>query len=201
MPGAKHPTCAVCPRIERRGNTRTPRFFQSETAAKRFLNSEVQYPLEPEAEATGLTVEEVRARRKQRKAELRKEREEAAHKIKIGELQPLAYPTALRRIRNRDQGWDDPVPIRRWADYSGPKCDRRVRDFLPIDAVGPLPAFNVDEEIERALEDRFGDYTCYLDDDCGFSEIERDAWRRSMHTSAYGVISDRSDVNRCGNTG
>jgi pyrimidine deaminase RibD-like protein len=171
----------VCPRIERRGNTRTPRFFQSEAGAKRFLNSEVQYPLQPEADASGLSVEAVRTRRKDRKAEQRKERMEAAHKIKTGELHPLAYPTAFRRIRNRDQGWDDPVPIRRWADYSGAGCKRRLRDFLPIDAVGPLPAFNFDEELERALDGRFGDYTCYLDEDWGFNGIEADAWRRVGH--------------------
>jgi len=141
---AKRPAYAVCPRIERNGTTtRTPKLFMSESAARRFLNSEVRFPLEPEVEATGSTVEEVRARRAERKARLKREREEVAKRIKSGELHPLAYPSYLQPILNRHQGWQDPVPVRRAVDYSGPKCDRTVRDFLPVDVSGAMPSLNL----------------------------------------------------------
>jgi hypothetical protein len=141
----------------------------------------VQFALEPEAEATGLNIEAVRARRAERKAKLKQHRGEVAERIKSGELHPLAYPPHLLPIGNRDRGWQDPVPIRRFASYSGAKCSHTLRDFLPVDAVGPMPAFNYDEEIDRALDGRFGDYTCCLDEDWRFGETEADAWRRVGH--------------------
>jgi len=174
----KRSTHAVCPRIERNGNIRTPKLFRSESAARLFLNSEVRFPLEPEAEVAGATVEEVRARRAERKARLKQEREQVASRIKSGELHPLAYPHHLQPILNRHQGWQDLVPVRGVVDRPGPKCNRTMRDFLPVAAVGTMPEFNLEEEIERALEGRSADYTCYLDDDWRFDEIEADAWRR-----------------------
>src|SRR5262245_25052404 len=122
-------TFAVCPRIEQGGSIRIPKLFASESAAKRFLKSEIPPGrIEVEAQVTGLTVEKVRERRTERKVQLRKERKEAAEKIKSGELGPFAYPPHLRKIRNENQGWTDPVPVCRITDYHGPKCNRTMRD-------------------------------------------------------------------------
>jgi hypothetical protein len=156
--------------------------FTTESAAKRFLKSEIPSGrLEVEAQVTGLTIAQVRARRAERKAQLRKDRKEAAEKIKRGELHPFDYPLHLQPIHNENQGWQKPVPVSRAADYHGPKCNRTLRDFLPADAVGPMPALNIDEEIDRAFEGRSANYTCYLDADWRFDEIERDASRRVGH--------------------
>jgi hypothetical protein len=107
---------AVCPRIERNGSTRIPKLFASESAAKRFLKSEIPLgSVEVEAQVTGLTIEQVRARRAERKAQLWKDRKAAAKKIKRGELHPSAYPLHLQAIRNENQGWQDPVPVCRSA--------------------------------------------------------------------------------------
>src|SRR5262245_58757047 len=125
------PAYAVCPRIERSGSTRIPKLFASISAAKRFLNSEIPpSPVEVEAKATGLTIEQVRARRAERKAQLRKDRKEWAEKIKRGEVDPVVYPPHLQPIRNEDQGWQAPVPVRPISDYPGPKCACMFREFL-----------------------------------------------------------------------
>lgn len=147
---------AVCPRIERSGSGRTPRLFASEAAAKEFLDSEVCFPGE---------------------AELDRQRAAAS---KNGEAARAASGFALT-IRNRDQGWRNPVPVRRAADYSGPACNRAMRDFLPAEAVGPLPALNLEEEIDRSFQGRSADYACCLHTDWRFDEIEADAWRRAGH--------------------
>ena len=181
MPVTTRLAFAVCPRIEQNSATRIPKLFRSESAANRFLNSEVQFPLQPEAEVAGLSIEQVRARRAESKAQLRKERAEAARKIEKGDLDPLAYPLYLRKILNRDQAWQDPVPVSRASDYSGPKCNRTLQAFLPLDAVGAMTALSVDEIIDRALEGRSEDYMCYLDTDWQFEAIEADAWRRVGH--------------------
>jgi hypothetical protein len=176
------PAYAVCPRIERDGSTRIPKLFTTISGAKEFLQAEIPPgSLEAEAQTTGLTIEKVRVRRAEREAQLRKERAEVLEKIKSGELQPFDYPFHLRPILNENQGWQDPVPVCHAADYTGPKCARTLRDFLPADAVGPMPALNIDEEFERALEGRSADYTRYLDVDWRFDEIEADARRRPGH--------------------
>jgi hypothetical protein len=35
------------------------------------------------------------------------------------------------RIRNKHQAWQGPVPVRRMADYVGPRCGQTLRQFLP----------------------------------------------------------------------
>jgi transcriptional regulator with XRE-family HTH domain len=176
------PAYAVCPRIERIVSTRIPQLFPTESAGKRFLKSEISPGLpEAEARATGLTIEQVRARRAERKAQLQKDRKAVAEKMKRGELRPSDYPHHLRPIRNEDQGWQGPVPVIRITDYRGPGCNRTLRDFLPAEAVGSMPALKTDEEIDRVLEGRSADYSCYLNADSRFDELEADAWRRVGH--------------------
>lgn len=188
------PKYAVCPRIERGGAERVPKLFTSKAAAERFLKSEVQSgPVELEAQVANLPVEQARALRTARKAQLRKDRKEAEGKVRRGELHWSAFPAHLQALRNEDQGWRDPVPVCGAADYHGPKCNRTLREFLPADAVGPMPALTTDEEIDRALENRSADYTCYLDADWRFDELEADAWRRVGHEYSgrrYGSIGE-----------
>jgi hypothetical protein len=109
-----------------------------------------------------------------------KKRTEATQHIESGEIDVPA-DLHLQPILNQDQEWQDRVPVCSASDYSGPKCNRILRDFLPADAVGAMPALNVDEEIDRTLQGRSGDYTCYLDQDWRFDEIEADARRRVGH--------------------
>jgi hypothetical protein len=86
-------------------------------------------------------------------------------------------------IRNQDRGWQDPVPVLRIGDVArGAKCRRTFREFLPFDrAAHSMPAMSASGEIARALEDRSGDCTCYLDADSCFDEIEADARKRVGH--------------------
>jgi hypothetical protein len=179
------PTHAVCPRIERNRATKDPKLFKSESAAERFLNSEVRFPLGPEAEVPGLSIEQARARRTKRKAQLRKERAEAHERIRNGTLHTSwSYPSHLQKLLNRHQGWENPVPVRPIADYTGAKCKRTLREFFPAEAVGLMPRLDVTEEIRRALQGRSGDYTCYLAPDWRFDAIEADAIKRGSHEYA-----------------
>jgi hypothetical protein len=182
------PAYAVCPRIER-SETRLPKLFDSLTAAKEFLRAEVEFPLDDEklavefsrsakqeyigginqlhrAYGTGLTIKDVR----RRKSNVQQQADE-----------PLL---------NNTQGWRDPVPVSRAAQYTGPKCNRTLRGFLPIADVGLMPKVTPEAEIKRALQKwnpaksaarSTDDYTCYLDKDWHFDDIETDAWKRAGH--------------------
>ena len=157
---------AVCPGVEG-DESRSPRYFKEKEAATRFLNTMVRMPdFAFEAQRRGVTVEEIKAQ------------------VRDGTLNPDFFLLSESSVTNRDQGWKDPVPIRRAADYSGPKCDRMVRNFLTVSRIGPMPTSNVEEEIGRALEGRSGDFTCCLGEDWRFKEIEADAWRRPEHEYA-----------------
>jgi hypothetical protein len=176
------PAYAVCPRLERSGSTRAPKLFATEAEAKKFLQSEITAgSIEIEARDIGLTIEQVRARRAERRAQSRKDRRAATEKVKRGEIRPSDYPHHLRPIRNEDQGWQGPVPVVNITDYRGPKCNHTLRDFLPTEAVGQMPELKTDEEINRALEGRSADYTCCLGADWRFDELEANAWGRVGH--------------------
>ena len=153
---------AVCPRIEQSGSPHIPKMFKTKAAADKFRNSEIQLSSE-------------------RKAQLRKDRKEAKEKVRCGELHPSAYPFHLKPIRNKGQGWENPVPVCRSTDDAGLECKRMLTDFLPADRVGAMPAFNFANEVDRIFEGRSADYTCCLDHDWRFDEIEADAWKRGGH--------------------
>ena len=170
---------AVCPRIDRSGSTGSPKFFKTESAAWRFLNSEAApRKLEAEAKAAGLSLTEFKA---QRRGVLTA----AAKKVKSGELHAFAYPILQEPILNKHQGWEAPVPVCHLTDFNGSKCKKTLRDCLPAEGLGPLPESTSEEEFEdvyvRAIEGRSGKYSCCLDEDWRFDEMEADAWRRPGH--------------------
>src|SRR6516165_7115615 len=90
------PAYAVCPRLERSGSTRAPKLFATEAEAKKFLQSEITAgSIEIEARDIGLAIEQVRARRAERRAQSRKDRRAATEKVKRGEIRPSDYPHHL----------------------------------------------------------------------------------------------------------
>jgi hypothetical protein len=159
---------AVCPRIEEGVLTKSPKLFESESAAQQFLHSEVEWPEAPVDSA------------------------HLAWEGEGGALAPLGpIPNGLEPILNKSQGWQNPVPVV-LADYSGPKCDRALTsDLREEDVAVAVPELSRYEEIERALwrafsplpEDRYrpGDFICYLDEGWRFDAIEADSWRREGH--------------------
>jgi hypothetical protein len=152
-------------------------------AAKRFLETEIPpAPLEPAPELLEL-VSKLRELDERRVAQLKLAQAE-------GRLFPEEYPFELPPILNKDKGWENPVPVSRFLDYSGPKCKRSLPEFLPLESVGPMPPVQLEDELDRAGEGRFGDFACYLDDDWHFAEIEHNASRRSGHE--YAGRSNRS---------
>ncbi len=166
---------AVCPRISRSGSTETPIFRKTKSLAMRFLNSEVApRKLAAEAKAAGLSLTEFKA---QRRGFLKV----AAAKVKRGDLHPFDYPKHLEPILNKHEIRQDPVPVSNLAQYTGAKCTRTLRDFLPAETVGPMPELNLDEEIDRVMEGRTGDYSCCLGADWLFDEIQTDASKRVGH--------------------
>lgn len=77
--------------------------------------------------------------------------------------------------RYRDLGWQAPVPIRRLVDYSGPRCDRTLQDFPSITAVDVMCNSSMLKRIQRDTDGRSADYTCLLDQDWRFDEIQAKA--------------------------
>jgi hypothetical protein len=142
----------------------------------------VRFDADIHPDAPGLSPEEIAALAEKREVELVRLREEAVGRQERGE-ELLAwqrqYP--VRPIYNNSQGWYQPVPVL-WVDEcAGPKCDRRVRNFLTVDRIGSMPTFNIEEEIARACDGRSGDFICFLGADWRFGEIDGDASRRSGH--------------------
>lgn len=164
---------AVCPRPDEIAGSKSPRLFPSLRNAKRFLSSPVRFSTPKKIAADlGIPLKQVledHAKRKQ-------ERLEALCKVKRGELNPLNFPPHLRRIRNREQGWGDPVPVR--GILSGPRCDRLLRDFYPLGDLVPMKPPNMDGIIRRVFDGNVPDYTCLLAENWKFDEIAREA---SMH--------------------
>jgi hypothetical protein len=156
----------------------------SKAAAMRFLRSEAQSSVETESHATGRSPDDVRLRRVERRQQLRIERKVATRKISDKRLDARAFPIRLRIVTNLDCGWQAPVQVRSITEYSGPPCARAFRDFLPADSVGAMPELMVADEFIRGLENRSGDYRCYLDDHWRFAETEADAYRRKGHEYA-----------------
>jgi hypothetical protein len=84
-----------------------------------------------------------------------------------------------RIITNRSQGWVS-VPVRRLADYPGPKCTHSVRDFLPLEQIEKMPTLSAtwDEELARLLEDAWDqDHgVAEADSSAGFANCLADDW-------------------------
>jgi hypothetical protein len=57
-----------------------------------------------------------------------------------------------------------------------------------------MQALNMSEEIDRALRGRSVDYSCYLDADWRFDELETDAWRRLGHEYSGGVYRSLGEI-------
>jgi len=193
---------ALCPVIERKGADREPLFFDSEVARTEYLNRETT------VEGVPFPPEMVR-----RNEELRRQERERALLEPVIDLDtsPEYGPTPNflidsdgnarspdKTIRNASQGWV-PVPVCRLRDHSDrPRCSRTVRDFLTIDVIGPMPTSGetADQELLRLAEDVWeqvqgvseasssADFTCCLENDWQFDQIEADPRRRVGHDYA-----------------
>jgi hypothetical protein len=176
---------AACPRIrlDSAGETGTaPRLFATVAAAKRFLSDEQNTagPIEVEAELLGITAAEVRARRRERRAQTKVVREEHRKKVASGEVSPLALDYQLQVRRNRD-AWDGPIRVEGIDAGGGPRSARRFREFLPLSNVGEAPSRSLKRVIELAAASRHPEYSCCLSDEWRFDEIASDIWKREGH--------------------
>ena len=166
---------ALCPPVGSGSANRLPKLFRSESAAKRFLNSEFRWRSEKaRAEATGMSVKQVRARMAEHEAQ----RERRTEQNDVMDNVPSYSPRFLNRER-----WDEPpVRVCGVADHIGPKCPRYLREFLPADAVaGAMPELTIYGELLRALEERSDGYKCCLDETWRFDEIDANARKRVGH--------------------
>jgi DNA-binding transcriptional regulator YiaG len=167
-------TWAVCPRPDDITSSNEPKTFKSEKDARRFLNSRVRFRTNKAIAAElGISVKEVRSqnaeRERQRKARLRLLKAEDTH--------PLKFPLDLLVIRNRDQGWGNPIPI--VSVPVGAKCNFRLfRDFYPVSDLNPVPPEDLRAIIERVFSGNMPDYTCLLSSHWRFEDITKDAARR-----------------------
>jgi len=133
-------------------------------------------PAELEAEARGVSVNEILRER----ARFAAERNEALRKFEIGELTPQTFPRRFNIIRNQDCGWQEPVPIKE-VNTLGDKPARSFRAFLPLDDLGKIPTPNWDETFDRLWEGKWPKVSCLLADSWRFDEIDISAQKRIGH--------------------
>jgi hypothetical protein len=156
----------VCPRIAAEPIGR-PQLFNSEEEAKDFL-------ARPVPNFVG-------------SSDLQQQKTDTRVHVTSPSAEPIALPSephtsSKRDVTNRDQGWGDPVRIRRFGEYAGPRCDRSIRDLLPLDRlVGEEIVLSIHEQVKRALRGATARYTCYLAEDWLFPEIEQSAWKLPGH--------------------
>jgi hypothetical protein len=161
---------AVCPRPDDIHGTDEPKFFESESKANRFLNRQILRP--------GLRDLGVQERRRLIR-EWKQAREDALRKWKAEGSSPLAFPEQFRIIRNKDQGWGSPVSV--VGIVSGLKCRRSFREFLPPGEISPVAPEDLSALIKRVFSGNMPDYTCLLEEEWRFGEIEKDAMKRVGH--------------------
>jgi hypothetical protein len=168
---------AVCPRPDDTHGTMTPRLFETDRQAQRFLNSKIRPP-SPKAVAkeSGLTVEEVLKRR----AALEAERQEILNKIKSGHLHPTAMPHHLADRRHKNLGWCHPVLICHPEQTIPCAAFRRFSEFLTVADFAPRPG-DLHGMLHRVFSGTMPDHTCLLAEDWSFGEIEKDASKRPGH--------------------
>jgi len=147
-----------------------PKLFKSESLARRFLNSQAPRPW-----LKGLKGQE----RRERIQAWKKRREEALHKWIAEGRKPLGFPDDLRIIKNKDQGWEDPVPV--VGISSGTKCSSRsFSEFLPATEIFPATQ-DMNDLLNRIFDGMMPDYTCLLAEQWLFGEMEKDAMKRVGH--------------------
>ncbi len=188
MAGTEAPRFAVYPYITVSDEKREPQLFESEIAARRFLNSE--QTLRNEARETNSSIDDVRKRRQRRK----QEGNEALVKLRRGELNPQNLPLSLYSRLHKDEGWKGPIPVRYFADYSGLICDDTFRSFLPLERVGSMMSSPIEDALARVWEQRSLDPICYLGNDWRFAVIASEARKRVGHEYAGRRHSQVADI-------
>lgn len=154
------PLWAACPRIEDRERPDKPQLpivFESEKAARRFLNSLVRWP-----------------------KERIQQREDALAKYKSGDIRDPHFPQHLIRRRNGEDGWEGPFPVV-GINTQGAAPAKTFELFLPLSEVGDVPERALDDMINRIFEGRGAHYRCLLSPDWDFTRIEDDMWNRTGH--------------------
>lgn len=151
---------AVCPRIEDRerpDKPQSPKLFDTEKSAVRFLNSLVRWS-----------------------RERLQQREDALRRYRAGEISQLNFPQHLIRHKNREDGWEGPFSVV-GVDTREPAAARTFEAFLPLSEVGHVPERALDDLINRIFEGRGAHYRCLLSNEWNFDEIEDDMWNRAGH--------------------
>ena len=164
-------TWAVCIRPDDITSSNEPKTFKSEKDARRFLNSRVRFRTDKAIAAElSISVKEVRSRH----AERERQRKARLRQLKAEDTHPLKFPPDLQVIRNRHQGWGDPIPI--VGVPVGAKCNFRLfRDFYPVSDLNPVPSEDLRAIIERVFSGNMPDYTCLLSSHWRFEDITKDA--------------------------
>ncbi len=169
---------AVCVRPQNIDDAREPKLFATKPEAEAFLVEilpEDTAAAQPEILAGDKDLEEYR-------------RKFPEHLRDMAQL-PVKQSNIIRwRRYNRDRGWHDPVPVAKVIPATAKEDPLSLRSFLPLDAVGVALPLSLDDAIERAVKSidyiggiGLGEYTCWLDRDWRFDEIEADARNRIGH--------------------
>lgn len=159
-PTEAQPKWAICARPEATDDVRAPKFFRSESEAEKFLNSEVHFSSEQDR--------------------LVDECSEESFPASDSPSWTLGLRSSSTGILNKHQGLRA-VPVRRLANYSGPKCGDTFRAFLPIDKFDGVTELDLGEAFRDVLEAGSTSIQCHLDEDWRFDSIETDARQRKGH--------------------
>jgi hypothetical protein len=84
-------------------------------------------------------------------------------------------------VRNRDQGWLEPLPISEPRQYRGVEVSTTLRAFLPISDISKSLETELEAEIKRVLDGHGPKLTCYLGSGWQFDKIEAHAQVRAGH--------------------
>jgi len=149
---------AVCPKVDEAEAKGKPRIFPTVAKAKRFWMTPFRLP-------RALAIE----------------RKEALQKREIGEApQGFYFPQHLVQRRPQGSGWHDPVPVCRVALSLGSRV-ASFADFLRPEEIGDIPEETLVGYMEKIVDDRLPQFSCYLADDWMFAAIEKDAAKRKGH--------------------
>jgi hypothetical protein len=145
---------AACPEVDKANDEKSPRFFDSEDAATKFLRRRVPWTKDRFAQ-----------------------RKQARQAHQPGQL----FPQYLIRRRNEESGWrKPPIPVRRPKNLAGSSV-KRFQDVFPPQDTTEAPEQNIEVVMEKVWDGSFPEPLCALSEEWNFPQIRDYAKKLSGH--------------------